>query len=370
MKKDNLKLIVLESGKHLGTLVNEELKLIRNNPDGFIIEANNPTFANSELNAVIEESVRGSDLFILADVGHHDIKYNYYGEENRKSFNDHFMEILTMINASASTANRTWVIMPLLYASRQHKREKREALTCAMSLSILEHLGTKGIITFDVHDPAVRSALNRTSFDTIYTTNTMLDHLLDTENIDFNKLLVVNPDAGATKRAHYFGRILEAPVGGFRKVRDTSKVVNGTCLIESHEYTGNVPLKDKNIIVVDDMIASGQSMIDVAKAAKDEGANKVYLFSTFGLFSNGLSSVKLFDEAFEKKLIDKVYITNLSYIPEYIKQKDWLEVVNCAPTLAQIISALHDDESISQFMNGAEKITAKIKEKKLIHQKD
>ena len=365
MGKDNLKLIIMENCKHLGTKVNDELKLIRNSQNGFTVKAENPTFANSESKAVIQESVRGSDLFIFSDVGNYEMEYMYYGKANRKSYNDHFVETLNMVDACANTPRRTWLFMPLLYASRQHKREGRESLNCAQSLRIYEFLGVNGIITFDPHDPAVRSALNRASFDTIYTTNTMVEHFLNVEDIDLNKLLVINPDAGATKRANHFGRIFDAPVGGFKKVRDLSKVVNGTCQIKTHEYTGNTPLEGRNLLVVDDIIASGKSMIDVASSAKMSGADKVFLFTTFGLFSDGEKSINNFNEAYAKKLIDKVYVTNLSYIPERFKKLDWIEIVDCAPTIAKIVSSLHDDESIAPFMNGAEEISEKIKAKKL-----
>ena len=365
MGKDNLKLIVMDNCKHLGEKVDTQLKLIRKSTQGFMVDAGNPTFANSEGKAKINESVRGSDLFIFSDVGNYEMEYSYYGRPNRKSYNDHFVETINMIDACANTPRRMWLVMPLLYASRQHKREGRESLNCAQSLKIYEFIGVNGIITFDVHDPAVRSALNKTSFDTIYTTNTMVEHFLNVEEIDLDKLLIVNPDAGATKRANYFGKLFDAPVGGFRKVRDTSKVEDGTCPIKTHEYVGNTSLEGKNLLVVDDIIASGKSMIDVAKCAKQEGSDKVYLFTTFGLFSDGQKSIDAFNEAYEKKLIDRVYVTNLTYIPEEIKKLDWIEVVDCAPTVANIVSALHDDESIAPFMNGVEKITEKIQIKKL-----
>ena len=368
MEKDNLKLIVMDNCLHLGLEVDKHLKLIRNNPNGFIVKSENPTFSNSEGKAQIYESVRGSDLFILSDVGNHDIEYNYFGIPNRKSFNDNYVDTLSMIDACANTPNRIWLVMPMLYASRQHKRESRESLNCAQSLKIYEFLGVKGIITFDVHDPTVRSALNKTSFDTIYVTNTMLEHFLNTENINFNNLLVIHPDRGASKRAKKFGEILSSPVGGFEKVRDTSKVINGTCQILSHEYIGSTPLEGKNLIVVDDMIASGKSMIDVARSARLSGSDKVYLFTTFGLFSDGEKSVDDFNEAYAKKMIEKVYVTNLTYIPNEIKKLPWIEIVDCAPTLSRIISTLHDNESIAPFMDGEEEISEKVMAKKLITQ--
>lgn len=365
MGKDNLRIMLTESCLDLGKKVDKQLMLIRKSPESFIAGAQNPTFSNGEINGIVLDSVRGSDLFIFTDVGNHGRTYDYYGKKNRKSPNDNYIELLNTIDACANTADKLWVVTPLLFESRQHKREKREALSCAQSLRILEFIGVNGIITFDAHDPTVRSALNKTSFDTIFVTNTMLEHFFNTEKIDFNELMVIHPDDGATKRANHFGRILEVPVGGFKKERDTSKVVDGKCRITKHEYVGNTSLEGKNLLVVDDMIASGESMIDVASSAKDKGANKVYLFATFGLFSNGQRSIDKFNKAYEDGDIEKVYITNLSYVPNSIKKQPWVEIVDCAPTIAKIVSTLHDKESIAPFMDGAERITEIVKQKKL-----
>ena len=365
MEKDNLRLIVLGNCKKFGNLVNENLKLIRQTNYDFIVPVKNPIFANSESKAKIGQSVRGCDLFILGDIGNYEQTYTMYGVENRKSYNDNFMDIVNTIDACGHTPDRIWVIEPLLYGSRQHKREGRESLNCAMGLRILENLGIKGVISYDVHDPTVRSALSSASFDNLYPTNTMLNHFLNVEDIDFNNLVIINPDAGATKRANHFGRMLDSPTGGFSKVRDTSNVIDGKCQILKHEYTGNIPLKNKNLIVVDDIIASGQSMIDVAEAAKKEGANKVFLFATFGLFSDGVKSINNFNTAYEKGFIDKVYITNLSYIPENIKILPWIEIVDCSNHLAKVIHTLNMNESIEPLMNGKEQISQKVLQKKI-----
>lgn len=364
-KEDNLRLIVLENCWELGSLVNQRLKLIRNCEYDYIVPIENPVFANSESKIKILESVRGKDLFIITDVGNYDLKYTMFGETNRKSYNDNYMDTLQTIDACASTTYRTWLIEPLLFGSRQHKREGRESLNCALSLRILENMGVNGIITYDAHDPTVRSSLNRTSFDNIYPTNTMLDYFLDKEDINFNELLVINPDSGAAKRANYFGKILDAPVGGFRKARDTSNVINGTCQIKEHEYVGNVALNGKNLIVVDDIIASGKSMIDVATSAKNNGANKIFLFTTFGLFSDGEKSIELFNSAYENGYIDKIYVTNLTYIPERIKSLPWIETVDCSENIAKVINTLNNDDTLEPLMNGKEKIQDKVKVKKI-----
>ena len=365
MEESNLRLIVLGNCQKLGKLVNEHLKLIRKTDYNFIVPVKNPIFANSESKALIEQTVRAKDVFIIGDIGNYEQTYKMYGKENRKSYNDNFMDIVNTIDACAHTPERIWVIEPLLYGSRQHKREGRESLNCAIGLRILESMGIKGVISYDVHDPTVRSALSNASFDNLYPTNTMLNHFLNVEDIDFNNLVVINPDAGATKRANHFGRILESPTGGFSKLRDTSKVVDGTCQILKHEYTGKVSLQNKNLLVVDDIIASGQSMIDVAEAAKYEGANKIFLFSTFGLFSDGEKSIESFNTAYKKGFIDKVYITNLSYIPEEIAALPWVEIVDCSHHLAKVIHTLNKNESIEPLMNGKEQISQKVLNKKI-----
>lgn len=363
MEKSNLKIIALNC-KKLGEMVNNNLKIIRKTPTDYLVPVQIPTFSNSESKSKIMESVRGKDLFILTDIGNYEKTYTMFGEQNRKSYNDNYIELVETIDACAGTPDRIWVIEPLLFGSRQHKREGRESLNCAMWLRHLEFMGVKGIISYDVHDPTVRSALNRTSFDNIYPTNTLIDEFLEKEKLDFNNLLIINPDSGAAKRAEYFGKILDSPVGGFRKTRDTSKVIDGMNRILAHEYVGNVPLKDKNIIVVDDMIASGTSMLDVAKKAKLEGANKVFLFATFGLFSDGEKSILEFNQAYKNHFIDKVYITNLTHVPDYIKNLDWLEVVDCSYNIAKIIDTLNKDETIEPLMNGKEAIKEKVKQKK------
>ena len=357
---DNLRIITLKSAEELGKKVNSNIQKARETEANYLVNVDTPRFANSEGKAKILESVRGKDVFILTDVGNYSIRYNMFGEENRMSYDDHYQDLKRVINATAATANRIWVVMPLLYGSRQHKREGRESLDCAMALHELEYFGVKGIITFDVHDPGVRSALNRTSFDNIYPTHSMINDFLDNENIDLNNTIIVNPDAGATKRASYLADILQVDVGGFRKRRDLSKVVDGKSPILEHVYEGSVPIEGKNVIVVDDMIASGGSMIDTAKALKEMKANKVFIFTTFALFSDGKKSIELFNNAYNEKYFDKVYSTNLTYVPEEIKKAKWYHEVDCSDQLAQVINTLNLDESIEPLMNGKEEILKRV----------
>ena len=256
---DDLRIIALKSAEELGNKINLNIQASRNTETNYLVKVETPRFANSEGKAKILETVRGKDVFILTDVGNYSIKYTMFGEENKMSYDDHYQDLKRVINATAATANRIWAVMPLLYSSRQHKREGRESLDCAMALQELEFFGVKGIITFDAHDPGVRSALNKTSFDNIYPTHSLINEFLDSETIDLNNTIIVNPDAGATKRASYLADILQVDVGGFRKRRDLSKVVDGKAPILEHVYEGAVSIEGKNVIVVDDMIASGGS---------------------------------------------------------------------------------------------------------------
>ena len=365
MEIGNLRLLVMDNCKELGELINKNINLVRNSDFDYRIPVEISVFSNSESKARIKDSVRGKDTFIITDIGNYEQEYRYFGKKNRKSYNDNFMELLETIDACGNTTYRTWIIEPLLWGSRQHKKEARESLNAALGLRIMDNLGVKGILSYDVHDPTVRVALHNSSFDNIYPTNDMIHAFLDKEKIDFNNLLIIHPDEGAAKRAKYFGEVLDAPVGGFRKVRDTSKVVNGTCKIKEHEYTGTTPLKGKNLIVADDIIASGKSMIDVAKKAKEDGANSVYLFATYGLFSDGTKSINEFKKAYKKGYINKIYITNLTYIPQRISNQPWIEVVDCSLNVAKIIDALNRDDSIEPLMNGKDDVKEKVMIKKL-----
>lgn len=364
INQDNLRLIVLKNAEELGNKINFHLQQMRNTTFDYLVKVNTPRFANSEGKAQIEESVRGKDVFILSDVGNYSITYNMFGTPHRMSYDDHFQDIKRVINASAATASRLWVVLPMLYSSRQHKREGRESLDCAMALQELEFHGVKGIITVDAHDPGVRSALNRTSFDNLYPTHYMIDSLLNTENIDLNNIIVINPDAGASKRASYIANILQADVGGFRKKRDLTKVVNGKSEIIEHVYEGAVPVDGKNAIIVDDMIASGGSMLDTAKTLKENNAEKIFIFTTFALFSDGEKSINAFNSAYENGYFDKIYSTNLTYVPEEIKAMPWYHEVDCSSQLSQVINTLNLDESIEPLMNGKEEIIEKVKQLK------
>ena len=249
--------------------------------------------------------------------------------------------------------------MPFLYESRQHKRKARESTDCSLMLHELEFLGVKGIITCDAHDPGVRNALLHCSFDNVYLTHSILNQFIDCENIDYSKLIIVAPDTGASDRAEYYANILGSNIGQFNKRRDYTRVVNGKNPIVAHEYIGT-DVNGKSAIVVDDMISSGQSMLEVAEQLKERGASEIYLIASFSLFSDGQKSVNLFQDAYERGIFNKLYTTNLSYVPEEIKKLEWFKEVDCSYHISQIIDALNTHESISPLLNGKEKILQKV----------
>ena len=295
----NLRLIVMDNFLDFGKKVDERLKLKRGIIDdrfSFIVPSKLPRFSSGEAKGVIEESVRAKDVYILSDVTNYSCTYKMHGFTNHKSPDDHYQDIKRVISAMNGTAESIKVIMPFLYESRQHKRKTRESQDCSLMLHELEFLGVKGILTCDAHDPGVRNALHTTSFDNIYLTHSILEQIIENEDLDYNNLIVIAPDTGASDRAEYYANILGSNMGQFTKRRDYTKVVDGKNPIIGHEYIGT-DTKGKTAIVVDDMISSGQSMIDVAERIKSQGADKIYLIASFSLFSDGKSSVDLFQGA-------------------------------------------------------------------------
>lgn len=363
----NLRLIVMDNFLDFGKKVDGHLKLMREIEDdrfSFIVPTSLPRFSSGEAKAVIEESIRAKDVYILSDVTNYSCTYKMHGFTNHKSPDDHYQDIKRVISAMNGAAESVKVIMPFLYESRQHKRKARESQDCSLMLHELEFLGVKGILTCDAHDPGVRNALHNCSFDNIYLTHSILDQIIDREDLDFENLIIVAPDTGASDRAEYYANILGSNIGQFTKRRDYTRVVNGKNPILAHEYIGT-DVKGKSAIVVDDMISSGQSMLEVAERLKEKGAEKIYLIASFSLFSDGPASVELFQNAYDKKVFDKLYTTNLSYVPDDTKQLDWFCEVDCSGHMTNIINALNNHESISHYLNGKDKILQKVKDAKL-----
>ncbi len=358
----NLRLIVMDNFLEFGDKVDKHLKLMRGIDDdkfSFIVPTTLPRFASGEAKAVIEESIRAKDVYILSDVTNYSCTYTMHGFINHKSPDDHYQDIKRVISAMNGAAESVKVIMPFLYESRQHKRKGRESQDCSLMLHELEYLGVKGILTCDAHDPGVRNALHSCSFDNIYLTHSILEQIIENENLDFDNLIVVAPDTGASDRAEYYANILGSNIGQFTKRRDYTKIVNGKNPIIAHEYIGT-DVKDKSVIVVDDMISSGQSMLDVAERLKNLGAKEIILIASFALFSDGDKSIDLFQNAYKNNTFDKLYTTNLSYVPLETKNLEWFNEVDCSEHITKIIDSLNNHHSISSLLNGKEKILKKV----------
>lgn len=329
--------------------------------DSYLVSSACPRFGSGEAKGQLLESVRGKDLYILVDVTNNNITYNLNGRPCPMSPDDHYADIKRIIAACGGKARKITVIMPFLYESRQHKRNTRESLDCALSLQELVNLGVDNIITFDAHDPRVQNAIPLHGFENIRPTYQFLKALLRSTNdleIDKKQLMVISPDEGAMNRAIYFANILGVDVGMFYKRRDYSTLVNGRNPIVAHEFLGD-SVEGKDVIIIDDMIASGESMLDVAKQLKSRNARRVFCVCTFGLFTNGLDA---FDDAAKSGLIEKVITTNLTYQSEELLNRDWYISADMSKYIALLIDHLNHDASISDILDPFDRITDRINE--------
>jgi len=352
MKKE-LGLIVLDNCKELGEKVNKHLKKMRNETNDYIVPIEVVRFTNGEGKIKIKETVRNKDVYIISDVGNHSCTYEMFGYTNHYGPDEHFQDIKRVISAIMKHANSITVVMPLLYASRQHRRKGRESLDCAIALQELDRLGVNSVITFDAHDPNIQNAIPIGSFENFYPTLTILKEFCCQEKIDFDNVLVISPDTGAMDRARYYADALSCDVGLFYKRRDLAKIVDGKNPIVAHEYLGK-DVAGKDVIVVDDMIASGDSILDVARELKKRNAKKIYIISSFAFFSNGVERI---NKAHEEGIFDKIYSTNLTYVPEEAKKSPWFKEVDCSKYLAKIIHALNSQQSISSLIDAKEKMS-------------
>ncbi len=358
MDNRNLKLLVMPNCQELGEKVAKELQKLNKSEDGILLDYTPDRFSNGEGKVRIHENINNVDLYILSDVGNYEITYKYHGKDHEMTPDEHFQDIKRSIAATSGHASKISVIMPLLYQSRQDKRKGNESLDCAISLQELENIGVKNIITFDAHNPSVCNAIPKLPFENYYPTHRILEELIARE--DIKDLLVIAPDMGAMERARYYAEMLGVDAGVFYKRRDLSKVVNGKNPIIEHMYMGANP-KKKDIIIVDDMIASGGSIIEVAEQLRQKGVDKIFLIVTFSLFTEGVSR---FQEAYEKGIFQKLYSTNLTYVPESVKNTEWYQEVDCSKYLASIINTYHKNEDPSHLLNGKKTIIHKIQKKK------
>ena len=321
----------------------------------YILDAEIPRFGTGEAKGVIKTSVRGDDLYLLVDVCNYNETYKLFGQENHMSPDDHYQDLKRIIAAVGGKARRITVIMPFLYESRQHKRSSRESLDCAIALQELVSMGVDNIITFDAHDARVQNAIPLNGFETVRTTYQFIKALLRNVwdlKINSENMMVISPDEGGMSRAIYLASVLGLDVGMFYKRRDYTQVVDGRNPIVSHEFLGT-SVEGKSVIIVDDMISSGESMLDVARALKDRKASRIYAFSTFGLFTSGLDA---FDKAHEEGLIDKVFTTNLIYQSPELLSRDWYVSCDMSKYIAYLIDTLNHDASISDLLNPVERI--------------
>ena len=334
--------------------------------DSYIIPSTCPRFGTGEAKALLHDSVRGVDLYILADVLNYSLEYKVCGHINHMSPDDIYADIKRMIAAASGKPRSITVIMPFLYESRQHKRNSRESLDCAFALQELSNIGVDNIITFDAHDPRVQNAIPLKGFDNIMPTYQFLKailHIVHDLQIDNDHLMVISPDEGAINRAMYFATVLGVDIGTFYKRRDYSKIVDGRNPIVAHEFLGS-SVEGKDVIIVDDMISSGESMIDVAKALKARKANRVICISTFGMFTNGLAS---FDKAFEEGIIYRVASTNCTYQKPELLEREWYISADVSKYIALIIDYMNHDASISALMNPHDRIQARLAEYATFH---
>jgi len=365
-----LKIVALESCKELGEKMNDYIVHFRhdtlgNSPksallstyqsDNYLTENICSRFGTGEAKGTVTESVRGKDLFIMVDVCNYSLTYSVNGHLNHMSPDDHFQDLKRIIASAAGKARRITVIMPFLYESRQHKRTSRESLDCAVGLEELIDMGVSNIITFDAHDPRVQNAIPLRGFDNFNPPYQFIKALLRAEpnlKVDPKHLMVISPDEGAMHRAVYFSNVLGVDMGMFYKRRDYSTIVNGKNPIVAHEFLGD-DVAGKDVIIIDDMIASGDSMLDVAKKIKGTGANRVFVCTTFGLFTEGFQK---FDEYYEKGYLDRLITTNLTYLPPELLEKPYFKVADMSKFLALIIDSINHDVSIEDVLNPTEKI--------------
>lgn len=350
-----LKVIGMRGCEQFAEQVDYYLKSWRNSEKTFIADAHCPRFGSGEGKALINESMRGLDLYIISDCFNYGVTYKMYGMQVPMSPDDHYQDLKRIIAATGGKTRRISVIMPMLYEGRQHKRSARESLDCALALQELTSMGVTNIITFDAHDPRVQNAIPLNGFDSVRPTYQMLKALLkNVSNIkpDKDNLMVVSPDEGAIGRSMYIASVLGIELGMFYKRRNYSVIIDGKNPIEAHEYLGK-DLHGKDVIVVDDMISSGDSMIDVALQLKERGAKRVFVFATFALFCNGLDK---FDKAYADGIFDKIFSTNLTYHTPEILSREWYCDVNMSKYVSYIIDTLNKEASISDLLNPVKKI--------------
>ena len=353
----DLAIVSMRGCEDLSKKVDYYLTQWRETPDehSFIVQASCPRFGTGEGKAVFNHTARGLDVYIICDCYNYGVTYKMYGQTVPMSPDDHYQDLKRVIASLGGKARRITVIMPMLYEGRQHRRTSRESLDCAMALQELISMGVSNIITFDAHDPRVQNAIPLGGFDNVQPTYQMIKALIKNVPdivIDRDRTMIVSPDEGGMGRCIYYSSVLGLELGMFYKRRNYSVLVNGRNPIEAHEFLGK-NVEGKDLIIVDDMISSGESILDIAEKLKAKGANRIFVFTTFGLFVEGLEK---FDEYYKNGLIDKVFTTNLIYSNPELLNREWYCNVDLSKYIAYIIDTLNYDNSISQLLNPADKI--------------
>ncbi len=367
-----LKIAALESCRELGQKVDDYIVSFRKDTindltssarymnyqkDSYLTECSCPRFGSGEAKGILGESIRGTDLYLMVDVCNYSLTYTVNGHLNHMSPDDHYQDLKRIISATNGKAHRLNVIMPFIYEGRQHKRTKRESLDCALALEELTEMGVSNIITFDAHDPRVQNSIPLKGFDSFNPAYQFIKALLKAEpdlKVDKDHLMIISPDEGAMHRAVYFSNVLGVDMGMFYKRRDYSTIINGKNPIVAHEFLGD-DVTGKTVIIVDDMISSGESILDVAKQLKDRHADRVIVCTTFGLFTDGLEK---FDEYYEKGYISRVITTNLTYLPESVRNSPYFIIADLSKFIALIIDSMNHDVTIGKILSPTEKIHA------------
>lgn len=363
MPVGKLGIIPLQGCSEIATRADGYIKEWRGSGQSFLVNICCPRFGTGESKGMINQSVRGDDLFILCDIFDYGTTYNMYGIDNRMSPDDHYGDLKRIIAAAGGKARRINVIMPMLYGGRQHRRTARESLDCAIMLQELQNIGVVNIITFDAHDSRVQNAVPFCGFENIKPYYQMIKAIyraVPDVKLDKDHTLIVSPDAGSIDRCMYYSSILSLDLGIYYKRRDYSRIENGRNPIIAHEYLGN-NVTGKDIVIVDDMISSGDSILDITRHLKEMGAQRIFIFATFGLFCEGLSR---FDEAFAAKQITKVFTTNLNYRTDELKSRCWYEEVDMSKYIALLIDTLNYDKSLSDLIDPAARIKKLLSEKR------
>ena len=360
-------LLVMDGARELGREIDAYLvqwaKESGMDVDTFLIENECPRFSSGDGKGLIKSTVRGMDLYILVDVGNYSIKYNYFGQQNSMSPDDHFQDLKRLIQAASGKAHRINIVMPLLYGGRQHRRSYRESLDCAFMLQELQNMGVENVVTFDAHDPRVQNAVPLMGFDNLMPHYQVLKRMFrDFPDIrtDRDHFMMVSPDEGAMNRNMYYSSVLGVNLGMFYKRRDYSRVVNGRNPIVAHEYLGD-SVEGKDVFTADDIISSGESMLDIAYNLKQRKVKRFFAYATYAIFTNGLEK---FDKAYREGIIDGVFGSNLTYAKPELLEREWYHQVDVSKYVAYYISALNHDISVTNLIDPHDKIEALLARRK------